>query len=160
MKLTWSDFLNALGDSEESSSFRLLVSGIGEPPVMSETPKEYNDPLGETKFYKFMKSGVEIGFREARLNHIHLFLHAMDGYAAYRGPLVDGVNEGQSMPSLIEVLGSPASSGGGTNSPLLGCRPKWIRYDFHGYAMRFAFAKDDRLSQVSLIGQRRPPVIE
>lgn len=153
MKLTWDDFLNALGDGEKSSSFRSLVSGIGEPPVTSQTPKEYNDPLGETRFYKFMESGIEIGFRQGRLNHIHLFLDAIDGYAAYRGPLVGGVNEGQLMPSLIEVLGAPTSSGGGATSPLLGYRPKWIRYDHHGYAMRFAFAKDDRLCQVSLIGQ-------
>lgn len=153
MNVTWGDFLNALGDSEESSSFRLLISGIGEPPVMSETPKEYNDPLGETRFYKFIESGIEIGFRQGRLNHIHLFLDAIDGYAAYRGPLLEGVSEGQSMSSLIEVLGSPANSGGGANSPLLGYRPKWVRYELHGYAMRFAFAKDDRLSQVSLIGQ-------
>jgi hypothetical protein len=71
---TWSDFVRALGHDEGGSIVTELCRKNGEPPAVSETPNSYNDPEGKTKFYKFIKSGLEFGFLSGKLNHIHFFL--------------------------------------------------------------------------------------
>jgi filamentous hemagglutinin len=151
MAITWNSFVNALGEPELSNKVVSIATEIGETPVISATPPEYNDPLGKTTFYKFLNAGIEIGFRQDRLNHVHFFIHGGDGYANYTGPLVDGVAAHWTELWLTRALGPPSASGGEKKSPLLGYVHRWIKYDRVNCSIRFEFSQEGPLRKVSLI---------
>ena len=151
MKINWNDFVKILGLLETSSEFSYFVSKMDEEPFISSTPEEYNDPTGKTIFYKFFSSGVEIGFRQERLNHIHFFIQPMEGYSSYSGPMPNGIGAEATESQINETLGKPSASGGGKLSPLLGYIYVWIKYDITSYAIRFEFSQEGALRKVSLI---------
>lgn len=151
MTLSWQALVSALGEGEASASVLSLISDIGEMPNVSDTPDEYNDPLGKTRFYKFNKTGLEVGFRQNRLNHMHLFIQEQEGYEAYKGPLEDGLSVSASESELNQIFGAPSSAGGGKQNSLLGKKHRWIRFDKERYALRYEFSNDGALRKVSLI---------
>jgi hypothetical protein len=151
MTLSWESLIATLGEEEASANVLSLVADIGEMPNVSDTPDEYNDPLGKTRFYKFNKTGLEAGFRRNRLNHIHLFIREQQGYEAYRGPLEKRVYPGISETELRQLLGAPSVAGGGNENPILGYRHRWMKFDKGRYALRYEFANDGTLRKVSLI---------
>jgi hypothetical protein len=151
MTVDWNGFLDALGQDERSANVASLSCRIGETPVISTTPKEYNDPLGETKFYKFKWAGIELGFRQGKLNHVHLFIQSHEGYRAYTGPLQDEVGTNPTGSSIAQALGPPSASGEGKQNALLGYRHKWTKFDMQTVSIRFEFSQDDKLRKVSLI---------
>lgn len=151
MNLMWKDFIDALGEAEDSELFGSLVLGIGERPVISRTPDEYNDPAGETKFYKFVHAGIEAGIRAHKLNHLHFFMEADEGYERYVGPMINDISVGASEESIVGALGVPSGTGGGSSSPLLGFRHRWIRYERQGDALRFEFSRNGHLRKVSVV---------
>jgi hypothetical protein len=96
-------------------------------------------------------SGIEIGFRQKRLNHLHLFCSAQEGYAPYSGPLFNGIEKSWTEAWVVRSLGNPSRSGGGNLKGLLGFIHRWIRYDFPAHAVRFEFLPDGRIRKVSLM---------
>lgn len=155
MTLTWDQLIAALGEPETSAAFIALLSGIGEQPAISEAPKEYNDPSGTARFYRFPASGVEFGIRNERLHHIHFFIHADEGYGAYVGPLPQGIEIGADEGSIVNSFGPPAKSGGGKASPLLGFIHKWVKYNIGaGRAIRFEFSREGKLRRSSVMLDR------
>jgi len=151
MTLSWNSLVSALGEEEVSASVSSLLSDIGEVPNISDIPDEYNDPLGKTRFYKFNRTGLEFGFRQNRLNHVHFFIRGQEGYEVYNGPLEDGLSVSTSESELQRIFGVPSSAGGGKQNSLLGKKHRWIRFDKDRYALRYEFASDGALCKVSLI---------
>jgi hypothetical protein len=151
MTLSWESLVTSLGEEEASAKVLTLISDIDEVPSISDTPEEYNDPLGKTRFYKFYKSGLEIGFREDTVNHIHLFIQEQVGYSAYGGSLEEGVTVTAAESVLLNIYGAPSSFGGGKQSLLLDYRHKWIKFGKERYALRYEFSKDGSLRKISLI---------
>ena len=147
----WSAFVNALGATEDEVRFSSLLSRFGEIPNVSMDPEEYNDPVRRTTYYKLKSSGIEIGFRQKRLTHLHLFCSPEEGYAPYGGPLLAGIKKSWTEAWVVKSLGNPSRSGGGNLKGLLGFIHRWIRYDFAAHAVRFEFFSDGSLRKVSLM---------
>ncbi|GAB2933826.1 hypothetical protein [Hafnia psychrotolerans] len=147
----WTKCINSLGKNESSSEFTDLILSIGETAQLSEDPIDDNDPIGHTKHYKYIHSGLEIGFRNDLLNHIHFYFDGSEGYGIFNGQLLCGVSSGQSEKSVTEALGKPVSSGGGKMDMLLGYINRWVRYELKGYALHLQFDQIDQLCRASLI---------
>ena len=110
--IDWMGFTNAIGMTEMSKEFSQLSLSIGEKATISNEPAEYNDPIGHTKHYKYMRSGLEIGFRQNLLNHIHFYFDRYEGYSAFKGMLLFGISSGWSEEAVVQKLGTPTASGG------------------------------------------------
>lgn len=149
--LIWTNFIDALGKPESAPEFSNLVFNIGESAIASETPDEYNDPLGKTKYFQFYRSGLELGFREGRLNHVHLYVQPHESYDAYTGELIQGMTCGSNEASVIQALGPPIARGGGKPNMLIGYVFPWIKYNQDFYAIRMEFDKNNMLRLVSLM---------
>ncbi|WP_083251874.1 MULTISPECIES: hypothetical protein [Pseudomonas] len=148
---TWSDFVRALGQDEGSSIVTDLCREVGEPPAVSETPDSYNDPEGKTKFYKFIRSGLEFGFRSGRLNHIHFFVQRHEGYSAYEADVLGRIAQTWRVQDVIAALGPPTKEVPGKADILIGYIQSWLKYDFKTYALRMEFSEDGRLWKVTLM---------
>lgn len=84
---SWPDLVAALCLGENDEAVKQVFLRIKESPKISETPISYNDPLGKTRFYKFLKTGLEFGFRLEKLNHVHFFVQSHEGCSAYNGDI-------------------------------------------------------------------------
>lgn len=147
----WSDFVRALGQGEEEAIVTEVCHKIGELPIISETPDSYNDPTGKTKFYKFFESGLEFGFRAEKLNHIHFFVQAHEGYSAYRGDMLGRVAQTWSEQEVLQELGPADKGGQGRFDILIGYVHPWVKYEFGMYAMRMEFSQDGNLWKATLM---------
>ena len=148
---TWLDFVRALGQDESSSIVTDLCREVGEPPAVSETPDSYNDPEGKTKFFKFIKSGLELGFRSGKLNHIHFFVQRHKGYSAYKADVLGRTAQTWRVQDIIAELGPPTKEVPGKADMLLGYIRSWLKYEFQPYALRMEFSEDGRLWKVTLM---------
>jgi hypothetical protein len=151
MNVTWQQFVMSLRAEETSGAFSRLVCDIGEKAEISDTPEDYNDPEGRTRFYKFLRSGIEIGFRARGLNHVHFFTRPDEAYDAYRGPLEDNVGSDQGEAGIRNILGDPGAHGGGKAGALLGFRHKWIKYGRVDYSVRYEFEAGGGIRKITLI---------
>ena len=144
--MQWSEYVELLGEEEGSGKLTALLMDLGERPALSETPDEYNDPGGRTKYYKMRKSGMEIGFREGLLNHIH-----------YRGMLPPGVQPGRDEAFLIAQFGEPDWRGGGKYASGIGYVYRWVKYAQMTNALRFEFSDSPGyLRKISLMRENVP----
>ncbi|MFE8049750.1 hypothetical protein [Brenneria goodwinii] len=149
--LDWTEFTSALGMTEMSKEFSQLSLSIGEKPQISDDPAEYNDPLGHTKHYKYIRSGLEIGFRQNLLNHVHFYFDGYEGYSIFKGQLLSGVSFGWSEEAVVQVLGEPTVGGGGKVDMLLGYINRWVKYEKEAYALHMQFNQNNQLCRASLI---------
>jgi filamentous hemagglutinin len=149
--LAWEDYIAALGTSERSEPFNSLLASIGERPVISEDPAEYNDPLRHTTYYKFIEHGLEIGFRRGQLNHMHFFLVPNQGYAASKVQLVANVDSGWNKGAVSSRLGNPNLSAEGKHDPLLGYMNSWDKYEQKDHAIRIEYGPKGNVVLVSLM---------
>jgi len=147
----WSDFIQALGQDENGAIVTGLCKRVGEFPVISESPDDYNDPEGKTRFYKFINSGIEIGFRLKKLSHIHFFVQPHEGYAAYTEDMFGCVAQAWNARNVISELGSPSKEGLGRVDFLIGYVQQWLKYEFGTYALRMEFSKDGRLWKATIM---------
>ncbi|MDN4629759.1 hypothetical protein QZH36_04375 [Erwinia sp. BC051422] len=147
----WIKIIDSLGKFEKSSEFIELNDAIGEVPILSEAPAEHNDPVGHTKYYKYVQSGLEIGLRKGVVNHIHFYFDGYEGYACFQGELLSGICSGWNEKSIRHMLGEPSASGGGKSDMLMGYLNRWIKYDKEGYALHLQFDQSDKLCRTSLI---------
>ncbi|OAI58611.1 hypothetical protein [Ralstonia pseudosolanacearum] len=149
--MTLEQFIGVLGLSKDSEGMAALMTAVGEAPVISRTPADFNDPAGETEYYKFINSGIEIGFRGGVLNHLHLYVQEHEGYGAYKGELFEMPLRDVSESDISRNLGEQSAQGGGRMDMLIGYIHKWIRYDRQGFALRAEFSEDKKLRKLSLI---------
>ncbi|WP_455925610.1 hypothetical protein [Pseudomonas putida] len=147
----WDDYLEVIGEDQFGSAVARFISLMGENHSVSE-PLGDDEPPGQTSSYRFFASGVEVGFRNERLNHIHFFMQAHERYRPFYGGLLGLPAQRWSKTQIVDRLGEWRSSGGGKVSPLIGYVHPWIRYEFGSVALRFEFAGDESLWLVSLIG--------
>lgn len=148
---TWSDFVRAVGQDEGGSIVTELCRKVGEPPAVSETPDSYNDPEGKTKFYKFIKSGLEFGFRSGKLNHIHFFVQRHEGYSEYKTDVLGRIAQTWSVQDVIAELGPPCKEAPGRVDMLIGYVQQWLKYEFKTHSLRMEFSEDGRLWKATLI---------
>ncbi|WP_342308084.1 hypothetical protein WLF14_21520 [Pseudomonas fluorescens] len=151
---TWSDFVRALGHDEGGSIVTELCRKNREPPAVSETPDSYNDPEGKTKFYKFIKSGLEFGFLSGKLNHIHFFVQRHEGYSAYKADVLGRIAQTWSVQDVIAELGPPGKEAPGRVDMLIGYVQQWLKYEFKTHSLRMEFSEDGRLWKATLISSR------
>lgn len=149
--LIWNKFVNSLGTSEVSAEFIDLISSVGEQPIVSEDPDEYNDIEGKTKYYSFPESGFLLGIRAGALDHVHFYIAGNESYHSYEGPLVNGIDATFNQEKIITMFGTPEKAGGGYPDMLLGYIDTWIRYNMEGYKLRFEFSKDGGLREISIL---------
>ena len=149
MKINWKRYVDAIGIEENGKYFSELIVDMLEDPVVEDDPIGIDD-FGWTRHYKFMKLGVEMGFRRELLNHIHFFLESDSVYDGYVGDL-GGIGYEWDEGVLIENLGVPNRSGGGKYDPLIGYVRKWVKYQMKGYSIHIEFSDSHRISQVSLM---------
>ncbi|WP_155636215.1 hypothetical protein [Burkholderia stagnalis] len=150
MNASWADFVGALAGEESGAGVARLVEKIGESPIVSETPEAFNDPL-KTTYWKFLKSGVEIGFRGGVLNHVHLFAVPHEGYGLYSGEIMGHAANTWTLTSTKDRLGPATKEKQGYQDGLLGYIYPWCRYEFPGYAVRMEFLQDAALRKISII---------
>lgn len=148
---SWSDFIQALGQDEGGPIVTELCRKLGELPVISETPDSYNDPMGKTRFYKFIKTGIEFGFRVGKLNHIHFFIQDHEGYAAYKGDVIDRIGKLWNVQTALEELGPADKAAPGRVDMLIGYIQQWLKYELKTHAVRMEFSKSGDLWKVTLI---------
>ncbi len=149
----WLDFVGVIGKGENDSVVADLFRNLGESPIISETPDSYNDPEGKTKFYKFIKSGLEIGFRLGRLNHIHFFIQCHEGYSACKADVLGRTGQAWTVQDVVAELGPPSKEVSGKFDPLIGNIRQWLKYDLEGYAVRMEFSEDGRLWKTTIMCQ-------
>ncbi|MDF3934346.1 hypothetical protein [Pseudomonas citronellolis] len=147
----WDKFIVAIGKDERSPEFLELEKSIGEAPHVSSDPDAYNDPVGGTRYYKYTRSGVEVGFRGGVLNHIHFYIEASDGYSALNEGFCDWLNASSTYQSVLDILGQPAMTGGGRKDLLIGYVGKWLRYQRWGVVVNFQFNESDALCRVTVL---------
>jgi hypothetical protein len=147
----WSDFVRALGQDESGEIVTDLCRKVGELPTISETPDSYNDPEGKTRFYKFIKSGIEIGFRSGKLNHVHFLVQPHEGYSAYTEDVLGRIAQAWRVQDVIAELGSPSKKALGRVDMLIGYVQQWLKYEFKMYALRMEFSKYGLLWKATLI---------
>ncbi|MHC8393469.1 hypothetical protein ACYZT8_07360 [Pseudomonas sp. LB3P93] len=147
----WSSFILALGQDENGSIVTELCRMIGESPVVSETPDSYNDPEGKTRFYKFINSGLEFGFRSGKLNHIHFFVQRHEGYSEYRRDVLGRAAQVWSARDIVNQLGPASTEAPGRVDMLIGYVQQWLKYEFETYALRMEFSESGRLWKVTLM---------
>ncbi|WP_241645606.1 hypothetical protein [Rosenbergiella metrosideri] len=147
----WIKLIESLGKDEKSNEFLELNNAIGEVPLITEDPEEYNDPIAHTKYYKYLQSGLEIGFRKGIVNHIHFYFDEYEGYAPFQGKLLSEICSGWDEKSILKTLGKPSANGGGKSDMLLGYLNRWVKYDKEGYALHLQFDQSDVLCRASLI---------
>ncbi|QUP56854.1 hypothetical protein GO998_24840 (plasmid) [Ralstonia syzygii] len=144
-------FSGVIGLGWDSEDLVTLMAAIGEAPVISRTPADFNDPGGDTEYYKFINSGIEIGFRGGVLNHLHLYIREHEGYEAYKGELFGMLSQGVSEVDILRNLGEQDAQGGGRMDVMVGYIYKWVRYDRREFALRAEFSEDKKLRKLSLI---------
>ena len=147
----WIKFINALGKTQTSKEVKQLCLLINEVADISSDPIEFNDALGRTTYYAFVLSGIEIGFRENVLNHVHFYFNDDDGYGRYKDKLISDIGAGWNKKDVIRALGEPLQEGGGNVDMLLGNIDLWIKYQYQNYDLNFQFKLDNTLSRCSLI---------
>ncbi|WP_404851694.1 hypothetical protein P5M00_22015 (plasmid) [Enterobacter asburiae] len=153
MTVEWNHFIDALGKNEQSVEFFNLCHAIGESPSISSDSDEYNDPLGKTKYYKFYNSGIEVGFRNGLLNHVHFYFYKEDGFLPFMGNLILGVAGGMDKAMVTKLLGKPSLSGEGKKDILLGDINAWSKYEWVNNSIHFQFKDDENLCRATLIRQ-------
>ncbi|WP_272677303.1 hypothetical protein ACLI07_17605 [Providencia huaxiensis] len=153
MMIQWAEFISALGKPENSQEVKWLCLSINEVADVSSDPTEYNDPIGRTTYYSFKHSGIEIGFRQNVLSHVHFYLNDDEGYKIYKGKLIYDICVGWNKDNTLKVLGKPSLQGGGNMDMLLGYINSWVKYKFDYYDLNFQFKQDGSLSRCSLISK-------
>ncbi|MFP1787613.1 hypothetical protein [Lonsdalea quercina] len=149
--IEWIKFINALGKRDDSADFLDLCQSIGEPAKVTSDPDEYNDPVGKTKYFKFPQSGIEIGFRQKTLNHIHFYFDEEGEYLPFRESLFLGINSDSSREMIIKKLGEPSSSGEGKMDMLIGYINQWIKYELSDYTLHLQFSPKGTLCRATLL---------
>jgi hypothetical protein len=152
---SWPDLVAALHLGENDEAVKQIFLKIDETPEISETPENYNDPLGKTKFYKFLKTGLEFGFRLEKQNHVHLFVQSHEGYSPYNGAVFGKIAHAWSYQTIVDQFGCPSKEGGGKVDMLIGYVQPWVSYDFDQYNFRLEFTADGGVWKVTLIGRKR-----
>ncbi|WP_445178652.1 hypothetical protein [Pseudomonas sp. McL0111] len=153
MMSIWSELIKALGQDENGTVVMDLRWKIQEPPTISETPDSYNDPDGKTVFYKFIKSGLEFGFRSGRLNHVHFFVQPHEGYSAYRADVLGRVAQAWTLQDVVRELG-PANKGAPARvDMLIGKVQRWSKYEFVAHDLRMEFSEDGHLWKVTIVAK-------
>lgn len=147
----WNTCIAAISRGEHSPEFLAFCNLLSESPVLTTDPDEYNDPIGKTKYYKFLQSGVEVGFRNEKLNHVHFYIENTEEYAPFDGVLCYGLDKKSVEKDVIAVLGIPDASGGGKLDPLIGYMNKWVKYRKDDHFINFQFNKNNMLSRVTVI---------
>ena len=149
----WSDCIQSLGQDEHGPVVVDLWRKVQEPPTILETPDSYNDPDGKTIFYKFIRSGLEFGFRSGKLNHIHFFVQPHEGYSAYSADVLDRVAQTWVAQDVARELG-PADKGGPAKvDMLIGQIQQWCKYELPTHDLRMEFSEDGRLWKVTLVAK-------
>ncbi|WP_340617110.1 hypothetical protein [Xenorhabdus entomophaga] len=149
--IDWNLFINALGAAESSKEFSELCLAIEEQAQVSQDPLEYNDPEGPTTSYSFIRSGVEVGFIQGKLAHIHFFSDNNDEYENFTGALVSGIHMGWNKEKVLKVLGTPSITGGGKVGMFHRYIDDWIRYEYPECALHFQFNPDGLLYRSTLM---------
>jgi filamentous hemagglutinin len=147
----WDASIVAISKGKNSPEFLAFCKLLGENPMLTSDPHEYNDPIGRTEYYKFLQSGVEVGFRNKKINHIHFYLENTDGYTAFNGKLCYGLDKAAADKDIMSFWGLPEASGGGKLDPLIGYVNKWIKYRIGDHLINFQFNKHNYLSRVTII---------
>lgn len=147
----WDDFIDVLGKNEHSTEFISFCRKVDGNPYISLDSDEYNDPVGKTKYYKFYKSGFEIGFREDLLSHIHFYFYEEEGYSPFVGSLISNVKGGVSRRKIIQLLGKPSISGEGKIDMLIGYINAWLKYKKERYSLHLQFNENDNLCRATLM---------
>jgi hypothetical protein len=150
VKNTWDDFTRSLGQGENDNLIKSLFNGVGGVADISESPGD-NDPIGKTRSYKYMSSGIELGFRFGELKHIHFFICPHEGYSSYQGDLLGRAARSWKKDELLDYLGVAHSEGGGKVSALIGYVFPWVKYQFPMYELRFEFADNDVVWKATLM---------
>lgn len=147
----WSVCSQSLGQHEHGAAVVDLLQKVQELPTISEAPDSYSDQDGQTVFYKFVKSGLEFGFRSGKLNHIHFFVQPHEGYSAYSADVLDRVAQTWVVQDVVSELG-PADKGGPAKiDMLIGQIQQWCKYEQPTHDLRMEFSEDGRLWKVTLI---------
>jgi hypothetical protein len=147
----WSDYIKALGQDEHCSMIMGLWRKLEEPPIILETPSDYNDPDGKTRFYKFIETGLEFGFRSERLNHIHFFIQPHEGYSAYSADVLGRPAKKWTVQEAVKELGPADKSAPARIDMLIGPVQQWAKYEFPTHDLRMEFSDDGRLWKVTLV---------
>ena len=105
--LEWKEFIIPLSTFEPSDKFVVLMNSIGEKPVISEDPIEYNDHE-KWKYYKYLCHGIELVLINNNLKQIHLHLtNNQPNYSPCISELPSGIDLSYDKNKIISLLGNP-----------------------------------------------------
>lgn len=149
--MKWERLLDLIGKDQDDQAFIDLAIELGEKPKLSRSPLVQGDPECRTLYHKYLKSGLELGFRSQKLNQIHLFVQRHEGYTPFRGDILDQPACEWTRDDLVETLGPPDSQGGDKMDGLLGYIRPWVRYKKFGSALHAEFSQDGRLWKFTLM---------
>ncbi|MFG6078830.1 hypothetical protein [Erwinia sp. OPT-41] len=141
--LAWQEIAQFLGHSQSDEEFINLSSVFNELPILE------TGVLGDRTYYSYFKSGVFFLLENENIEQIMLYIKPAEGFSAYRGDLPVPANKTEA--EIIDILGYPASSGGGKTDMLLGYINRWIKYERANYALHLQFDSSNHLCMVTFI---------
>ncbi|MCE1244336.1 hypothetical protein [Oryzomicrobium sp.] len=152
MSLALFDFIPTLGHYEESKEVATIFNKIEGEPIVSHGSENLPAEL-RTKYYQFLSSGIEFGFRSNKLNHIHFYPRDHEGYCCYDG-LVGGFKACDIDEKNSDLIFSgEKTSGGGYDDSLLGYIFRWVKYNFYNYSIRIEFDKNGHARLISILNK-------
>ncbi|WP_241509964.1 hypothetical protein [Photorhabdus laumondii] len=139
------EIIALLGCSKLDRRFVLLAQEINEMPDVSP------DTLGERIYYSFYSSGILLLLENNIIEQITFFIEPSEGFTGYIGELPEGIKLKGKDLEIIEIMGTPTSSGGGKPDMLLGYINRWVKYVRDNYILHIEFNKRNFISKLSLM---------
>jgi len=144
--LAWDEIAQFLGHYQSDEGFINLSS------IFKELPGLEVGGLGDRTYYSYFKLGVLFLLENEKVEQIMLYIKSAEGFSAYRGELP--VPASKTEAEIIDILGCPTLSGGGTTDMLLGYANRWIKYERASYALHLQFDSSNILCRITLLNNK------
>jgi hypothetical protein len=144
------NLVSLLGKSVRNTYVKKFMSSFDEKPQINNF-----ENLNGGIYYCFRKNGIEILFKNNRVDKIFLHSEGYDGYKQYEGAIPYGINFSYDKSKTHKKLGPPSKSGGERKLPdilkdIRGKIPRWDKWVFARYTLCIQYYDDGQIAMITL----------
>jgi hypothetical protein len=144
------NLVSLLGKSLHNTYVQKFISSFDETPQINNF-----ENLNGGVYYCFRKNGIEILFRNNRVDKIFLHSEGYDGYKQYEGAIPYNINFSYDRSKTHKKLGHPSQSGGERKLPdilkdIRGKIPIWDKWVFARYTLCIQYYDDGKIALITL----------
>ncbi|MCC8671644.1 hypothetical protein LN461_20140 [Xanthomonas arboricola] len=137
--------ISALGRNEWT-----LINSLGKNLGANAGVVRHVGPLGDRIYYSLLNDGIQLIFKEDKLEQITFYMQPREGFDSYDGALPAGLSKEMHYDEVIGLLGLPGANGGGNNDPLLGRISRWVKYESLRPQIHIEFDLKGGIEKISL----------